>query len=146
MVDRIDVAVDDDNGFEIAYTSDGDLVTTLGFDTAIKMSILSEQRAEPEEVPVPRFRRGWIGNLDQEFPIGSKIWLSDQTTRVQSTLNDMQEAAESGLQWFLDDDLAENVEVVTSFSIDGVSIEAIISIENKPTETQLFRLWEFTGI
>ncbi len=144
MTDRIDVKLTD--SFDIEYGPNGDLVTTQGFDTRIQMSILEEKRADAEEVPVPEYRRGWIGNLDQEGENGSKVWLTDQTRRVQSTLNNLQEAGEDGLQSILDEKLADAVRVETSFTIDGVLMDVVLIVENRPTETARFELWKFTGV
>ena len=146
MTDRVDLKLlQVDDGFDIAYTPAGDFETILGFDTAIDMSILSQRRASEDEIPLPQFRRGWIGDLDQDFPIGSKVWLFDQSRRMQSTLTGIQEAAEAGVAWFLEESLVDEIEVVAEFTKDGVLLTISFTIENRPTEIHLFELWKFTG-
>ena len=148
MTDRIDLAlkqVAGENYFDIAYNSDGELATVLGFDTAIQMSILSQQRATVDEVAVPELRRGWIGSLDADFEPGSKIWLFDQARRIGRTLSDIKAAGEAGVQWFLDEKLVDQIEVTTEFTTDGILLTVLFVIENRPTETALFELWKFSG-
>ena len=142
MGDKTDVTLDEN--FDIGYGEDGDFLTTRGFDTALKMSILCEQRADAEEVSVPRLRRGWIGNLDQSSPNGSKVWLYDQTRRVQSTLNGIRDAAQNGLEWIRENH-ADTVEVDVTFTTQGVLIKPHVAVGNMPVESVSIELWKFTG-
>ncbi len=147
MTGRTDVKITQqtDNSFDIAFSANGDFETVEGFDTALQMSILSEMRATEDEVPVPQYRRGWIGNEDNDFPIGSTIWLYDQARRTQTTLNDIESAAQVATQWFLDENLVDEIEATTTFFTDGIALEVKFTIKDRPTEINLFNLWELTG-
>lgn len=146
MTTRIDIKLTQNQlkQWEIAFNDDGDFETVQGFDTALQMSILSEKRASPEEVPSPQLRRGWVGNEDQEFPIGSKVWLVDQSRRNSDTLNDLKTHAEGGFQWFIDEDLLDEIEVNTLFTLNGAALDVTLTVDNVPTRV-LFDLWAMTG-
>ncbi len=146
MANRIDIKVTQDpsNQWQVAFNSDGDFETVDGFDTALQMSILSEKRANAEQVPTPQLRRGWVGNEDQEFPIGSLNWLVDQSRRNSDTLNDLKTYTEGGLQWFIDEDLLDEIEVITSFTLNGAALDVTLTVDNVPTRI-LFDLWAMTG-
>jgi len=146
MANRIDIKVtqDSSNRWQVAFNSDGDFETVQGFDTALQMSILSEERASAEEVPTPQLRRGWVGNEDQEFTIGSKVWLVDQSRRNSDTLNNLKTYAEGGLQWLIDDDLLDEIEVNTLFTLNGAALDITLTVDNIPTRV-LFDLWAMTG-
>lgn len=146
MANRIDMKVTQDplNRWQIGFTDEGDFETVLGFDTALQMSILSEERANAEEVPTPQLRRGWVGNEDQDFPIGSKVWLVDQSRRNSDTLNSLKTYAEGGLQWFIDEDLLDEIEVNTLFTLNGAALDVTLTVDNVPTRI-LFDLWTMTG-
>lgn len=54
---------------------------TNSLQTAIAMSIFMEKRASEDESPLPEYRRGWWGNLNNDidgYEIGSKFWLLEQ--------------------------------------------------------------------
>lgn len=146
MANRIDIklAQNASNKWQVAFGDDGDFETVQGFDTALQMSILSEKRASADEVPTPQLRRGWVGNEDQEFPIGSKVWLVDQSRRTSDTLNDLKTYAENGLQWFIDEDLLDEIEVNTLFTLNGAALDITLTVDNVPTRV-LFDLWAMTG-
>jgi len=146
VANRIDIklAQNASNKWQVAFGDDGDFETVQGFDTALQMSILSEKRASADEVPTPQLRRGWVGNEDQEFPIGSKVWLVDQSRRTSDTLNDLKTYAENGLQWFIDEDLLDEIEVNTLFTLNGAALDITLTVDNVPTRV-LFDLWAMTG-
>ena len=127
--------------YDVGYTSYGDIQTVDGFETAIMMSVICERRATADQVPLAQNRRGWIGDTDQTDPIGSYVWLYDQSKRNSDTLNGIKTAAADGLAWLPD----AKTEVSANFIRDGVELIATITVENNPTETVFFPLWSLTN-
>jgi phage gp46-like protein len=98
--------------------SNGDFVLTEGLDTALLMSVYVDKRAEASEMPAPATRRGWWGNLVGDYinyQIGSKLWLLSQARKNNNTLNNAKTYAYDCLQWLIDDQYANRIEVTTSY-------------------------------
>ena len=149
-MNEIDIAVVKQSGglfdIEIDPTT-GDFLLVDGFDTALAMSLFCERRADMSEVPTAELRRGWWGNLvgPEGFEIGSKLWLLDQSRRIQTTMNSAIDYAKAGLQWLVEDDHLENFDVNGSFTADGINLDIVLNRSNSATETKSYELWERTG-
>lgn len=151
MTQDVDIAViqDEETGrFDIAIDSDGDLLKTQGFDTAIKMSLHCERRASAAEVPVAQRRRGWWGNVAsnlEDFEIGSKLWLLRQERLVPDVINRARDFVSRGLAWLVDEGFAVNTEVSVE-PIDGVlRIDVTIERANGAIEHRAYDFWQNTG-
>ena len=139
-----DAALNTDSGYyDISIDADGDIATKDSFDTALLMSLFCERRALPSEVAVTHHRRGWIGNDD--FEIGSKLWLYEQARITRDTINGVNTAAKNGLQWLVDDNLIESINVSTSVVNNSISINAEIKRFNSAVEYRYYDLWSNTG-
>lgn len=147
----VDIAViQDDNGrWDIALDTDGDLLKTKGFDTAIVMSLGCERRASAAEVPVAQRRRGWWGNVASrldDFEIGSKLWLTRQERFTPDVLNRIKDHVSRGLAWLIDEGFAIDlsVEIVP---LDGfVRIDVTIERPNGAVEHRGYDFWQNTGV
>src|SRR5688572_23031344 len=116
----MDIAIAQGSDYEFDLTFRlGDFKADEGLETAVLISLLTDRRCEPEELPDPETdRRGWWGDLFADVEadqIGSKLWLLDRTKQSQETLNAAQEYAEDSLEWLLEDGVAASVTVETSF-------------------------------
>lgn len=139
-----DIALNKDSGYyDISIDADGDIATQDSFDTALLMSLFCERRALPSEVATAHHRRGWIGNDD--FEIGSKLWLYEQARITRDTINGVNTEAKNGLQWLIDDSLVESVNVSTSVVNNSISISAEIKRFNSAVEYRYYDLWSNTG-
>jgi len=80
----------------------GDIETTRNLDTAVLLSIFCERRADSSEVPIAKYRRGWIGNIlmfDSLDEMGSKLWLLYQARATQNNLNRAKKFITDALEW-----------------------------------------------
>lgn len=128
--------------------NNGDLLTTNSFDTAIKMSLFCERRANAAEQPVPELRRGWIGNEANEvagFEMGSKLWLLMQSRLTQNILNEAIDYTRQCLQWFIDDRLLKSLDVTGSRTIDTLTLNIKLFRFNDRVDSFLFKIWNNTG-
>ena len=134
-------------GYDINILN-GDIAGTDDFKTAIEVSLFSDARASENQVAVPQFRRGWIG--DVATPIdgqnyGSLLWLVMQERLTQGTLNKCVSFARQALQWMIDQDIAINVEVSGAIvPPEGIALNIIITSKSGVTETHYVELWEAT--
>lgn len=134
--------------WDFTLDDSGDINTDDFFDTAILMSLFAEKRATSSEVPDSVKRRGWIGNEsnDDNFEIGSKIWLYEQARLDSDTLNGIKSAALDGLNWFIKRGYAVN------FAADVALISGIVTLQidifrpNSPVDRRFFDLWSASGI
>lgn len=87
-----------------------DLATDDGLETAAVVSLFTDARADPEELPEGHDdRRGFWGS-----DVGSKLW----TLSREKTLNDVvvraEEYTREALQWMQDDGVVSSIEVAAN--------------------------------
>lgn len=101
---------------DIKYDN-GDLVREEGLETAVLMSLYTDQRADVDDVlpdPGSEDRRGWWGDQISDFEddkIGSKLWLLERSSTKATVLSDVKFYIEQALQWMIDDGVAQAIEV-----------------------------------
>ncbi len=127
--------------------ADGALASADDLDTAVLLSLFSDRQASDDDT-LPdgsTDRRGWWGDLDQEVPLGSKLWLLSR-----SRLNDDVEKmaviyAKEALQWLIDDRVAESVTVTSSN--DGVKSLLLSVTVTRKTGAQSFHYgWAWSQV
>lgn len=151
MPQKIDIALDknEDGIFDISFADDGDLTTTEGFDTALKMSIFCERRADASEIPTARLRRGWIGNILSDVPdfeIGSKRWLFDQARMEDDTVNGITDAVRDSLTWLVEDGFLDNITASSTFNGTTIDTEVNLFRDSSRVDKQFFDTWRATGL
>lgn len=151
MAGEIDVIVEkNSNAINDIQFENGDFKRTSGFDTALLLSIFCEKRADVSQQPIEELRRGWIGNLVNEFENyeqGSHLWLIlEQSRLTQKEINLASIFSRQALQWLIDDGHLKDIK--TSAFRDGNSLKLEIELirNSGVTETKYFTLWEQTGI
>jgi len=148
MID-IDVQSDALGGFDISIDpATGDLLQTAGFDTSLKMSLFEERRANREEMVPSERRRGWWGNTlfdEADFEIGSKLWLLDQARLTQETLNKAIDYARTALQWMIDDNHVEEVEVSGELRPETIILNIVLLRNGSKVDSFSFDIWSATG-
>jgi len=148
MID-IDVQNIGNDLFDISINPDtGDLQTVEGFDTALKMSLFEERRADRTEVVPAENRRGWWGNelFDQvAFEIGSKLWLIDQTRLTQETLNKAIDYVQQALIWLVEDLHLNEVRVSGVLKPETIILTIDLLRDGSRTDSFSFDIWSATG-
>lgn len=148
MTTDIAVIQDDKGRFDVAIEN-GDLKAVDGLDTALYVSLLTDARANDQQIPVPEYRRGWIGNIASPVEgrqLGSLMWLVDQRRLTQTTLNEVVDYARKSLQWMLEDDVCVNVEVTGSIvPTQGIRLNITMTSKEGITESRYVDLWKQTG-
>lgn len=138
----------DDGVFDVVIEN-GDLEAEDGFETAIYISLLIDARAPSSIVFKPENRRGWLGNVATPVTgreLGGLLWLIEQSRLNQGTLNEAVSYARQALNWFVEDGLAEKVEVSGEIvPRSGITLTIVITALNGKTETHYVDLWEVTG-
>ena len=137
-----------DGVFDLVVES-GNFVIEDGFDTSIWVSLLTDARAPDDKVVKPENRRGWMGDLVspvEDRRLGSLLWLAEQRRLTQETLNETVDFARKAFNWFVDDGIANNVQVTgVIVPRSGIRLTITITALNGETETHHINLWEVTG-
>lgn len=101
---------------------DADIQGDDGLQTAVLVSLFTDRRAAPDELPAGETdRRGWWG--DQLSPdddeIGSKLWFLDRRKQDAELPSEASAWSREALQWMLDDEVAREVETSAAWRARG---------------------------
>ncbi len=138
-----------DELYDIDFDSEGDIETTEGLETAVILSLFGEKRASASDVASAESRRGWWGNLlnqVEDYQVGSKLWLLEQARLTQETINSSRTFAQEGFQWFIEDNLLDNVLVKTNFTDSGIKINIDLLRAQNKVFSKSYDLWENTNL
>lgn len=102
-----------------------DLAVTQGMESALIVSLFSDRRARPDEVPDPMQRRGWTGDLVSDVPgdvHGSGLWLYEQRRTFGeqapagrgATQAGLRSEGQQALEWLVAERLVSSVGVVVT--------------------------------
>jgi len=100
----------------------GSLESDDGLQTAIVISLFTDRRADPSDLPASASgedRRGWWGDSFADVEgdrIGSRLWLLARAKKTQSTLLRARDYTKEALQWLIEDGVAREVNVATEWS------------------------------
>ena len=141
---NIDILLDQDKGYFDVVFGENEITPTDGFDTALWVSLFSDQRATASEQSNPLKRRGWIGDIDETDEIGSKLWFLDQARISTSTLNKAIDFAEKSLAWFIEDELAKKIDVTGNLEPDTVILKIVITTPDDKVINFSVDIWRKT--
>lgn len=86
--------------------------------TAILISLFTDRQANPDDV-IPDGSgdpRGWVGDLGQDYPIGSRLWLLSRAKQTGETLARAQDYIAEALQWLIDDGVVAKFDILTEWT------------------------------
>jgi phage gp46-like protein len=117
----MDIALRNTNGIYDILIDNGDLLIEDTLETSITLSLLTDKRVTPEELPTNETsRRGFWGDLLGVSPqIGSKLWLLSREKAADHVRFDAEEYARESLEHLISDGFLEETKVSSSFK-DGV--------------------------
>ncbi|QII37519.1 hypothetical protein G3M83_07320 [Rouxiella badensis] len=91
----------------------GDLQSGDDLETAILISLFTDRLAREDDEFDGDNRRGWWGDQDQDYPIGSRLWLLRRQKLTLATANKAQDFAAEALKWLVDDGVVASISPVT---------------------------------
>lgn len=85
--------------------------------TSILISVLSDRLAEvDDEIPdLTSDARGWWGDIDEDYRVGSRIWLLTRSKQSPAVLLRAKDYLFEALQWLIDDGVVMKFDIVTEF-------------------------------
>jgi len=112
--------------------SKNDLELDDGLETSVIISLFTEKRVRPDELPFPETdRSGFWGDMFADIEgdeIGSKLWLLRREKQTSETLVRYEEYSKEALQWLIDDGIAATVGVVASFP-NREQVDLLVTIQ-----------------
>jgi phage gp46-like protein len=103
---------------DIQLDSSGrDIKGDEGLENAVLISLFTNRRVNDETV-LPgnaNDKGGWWGNEFNEFEIGSRLWLLRRAKNTDDTLSLAEQYARESMNWMLENNVAQRVDVATSF-------------------------------
>ena len=102
------------NGLYDLVIENGDFKSAEGFETAIPVALHTDIRASESEVQESKNRRGWVGNIltyTENYQLGSKLWLFDQSRLTTETENRAKTEVQLAFQRMLSDGVLSSLEV-----------------------------------
>lgn len=95
----------------------GDLVTGPPLVTLVFVSLFTGRRASDDDAlpPGETDRRGWWGELLDDQPVGSRLWLLRRAKRLPETLRLAQDYCREALAWMIEAGLAARITVTASW-------------------------------
>lgn len=91
----------------------GDLQSGDDLETAILISLFTDRLAREDDDYDGDNRRGWWGDQDQDYPIGSRLWLLNRQKLTLVVANKAQDFAAEALKWLTDDGVVASITPVT---------------------------------
>ena len=102
-----------------------DLARDDGLETAVIISLFTDRRASPEQIPVELPQddlRGYWGDISNATPsdqTGSLLWLLAREKQLPQVLGRAQQYCREALAWMVEDLVATRVEVTAEFFSQG---------------------------
>lgn len=131
--------IDEDQECPDLQIENGQIKFDPGLETPAFISIFSDRRVPLEELPqFTTNQRGWWADLISEPTddlIGSRLWTVERAKTNQQTAIKIEQAIKEGLQWMIDDGIAESI-TVSSEIIDREVITGKAEIL-KPEGTEI---------
>ncbi|WP_338804415.1 phage GP46 family protein [Xenorhabdus griffiniae] len=91
----------------------GDLMTGNDLQTAIIISLFTDRQARADDEIDGTDRRGWWGDSESDYQIGSRLWLLHRQKLTTAAALAAEDYAREALQWMLDDGVAASIDIRT---------------------------------
>jgi len=137
----------EDDVYDLTITN-GDFTSNDGLDTTILLALFVDKRAEPSEIAEASLRRGWIGNEqneEEDYEIGSKLWLLYQSRLIDKTLNLAIDFVRDCFIWMIPDQLVKDIIVTGEIKSQNITITVNFVRFDDSSFTLQFDLWENTS-
>lgn len=126
-----------------------DLRSGADLETAVLISLFTDRRADPDDV-IPDGSgdpRGWWGDLGEDRPIGSKLWLLERAKQTEPVRLRAKDYVDQALAWLVQDGIAAAVETqVTWNRPGGLAVVARILEPDGSLKAEFAYQWAWEGV
>jgi phage gp46-like protein len=147
MSGDIAISWSQDGSADWTLLAGGHLAEAPPLATAVYVSLFTDRRAGDDDklAPGETDRRGWWGDLLDDQPIGSRLWLLRRAKHLPETLRLAQDYMREALAWLISDGIAARVEVAAAWQTTS-RIAATITIQRLDGATETVRAaWAWQG-
>lgn len=115
-----DVALILDSGFFDIKISGQDLESDDGLENALAISIFTDARVTPDQLPYGSTnRKGWWGDMYSEIPgdkIGSRLWTIHPAKITNETKNLALDYCRESTKWLIEDGIADTINFTSEYN------------------------------
>lgn len=129
-----------------------DLASGNDLETTVLISLFTDRRADPDDV-IPDGsgdRRGWWGDLYEDEPIGSKLWLLDRSKKTEKVRLAAKDYIDAALAWLVSGGIARSVTTTVAWQAGRPGqgfLGALIQIDEPDGRTSVFNYqWAWGGL
>lgn len=122
----------------------GDLVSGDDLQTAIIISLFTDRLAGADD-DYGEDRRGWWGDLDSEYLIGSRFWLLRREKLMTQVALKAEEYAKEALFWLVEDGVVKSIQINARIRAPNrlyLSIDYTRPDKNSKEMLQFYWVWE----
>ncbi len=121
----------------------GDLLAGDDLQTAIIISLFTDGLAKADDNVDESYRRGWWGDVNENYSIGSRLWLLNRQKLTVEVARKAEDYARESLKWLIDDGVVSYIEVGTQIIYPN-RLNMIIRYHRPGDESDLrfFWVWE----
>jgi phage gp46-like protein len=116
--------------------------------TAVIISLFTDRVANASDAlpDTSGDRRGWWGDLGQDIPIGSRLWLLARSKLSNAVAVAAKGYITEALQWLISDGVAAAVQVVTTVVLPNM-LTATVTLQQSTGTTTAFKFnWAWNQI
>jgi len=116
--------------------------------TATLISLFTDRTAEASDrLPdATTDRRGWWGDIDQDVPIGSRLWLLDRSKLTPAVAASAKGYATESLAWMITDGVAVDVQVSAAVVLPSTLRLAIAIFRMNGTKASFGYDWAWSQL
>ncbi|WP_269501113.1 phage GP46 family protein [Burkholderia sp. IMCC1007] len=119
------------------------LVTGNDLPSAVLISLFTDRAANPDDA-IPDGSgdpRGWWGDIGEDKPIGSRLWLLDRSKQTQEVLSDARDYIFEALQWLVDDGVVASIDAQTQWVRDTFLGAQIVLYQPNGSQISMTYAW-----
>lgn len=124
------------------------LQTGSDLETAILISLFSDRMANEDDA-IPDGSgdpRGWIGDLNQDVLIGSRLWLLGRSKLTPAVAPAVKTMAAEALQWLIDDNVVARFDIITQVVMPNRLNMQVIAYKQNGTKIAMDFTHAWTGV
>lgn len=131
------------------WTLDGaDLASGDDLETAVLISLFTDREANlddaiPDGTGDPR---GWIGDADQLYKIGSRLWLLERAKQTTETLTKAKGYITEALQWLIDDGVVAKFDIYVEWTKASQLGAKVVAYQKNGPALAMNYSWVWKGI
>jgi len=115
------------------------LQTGNDLQTAVLISLFTDRTATADDI-IPDSSgdpRGWVGDLDETYPIGSRLWLLDRSKQTATVLASATDYCAEALQWLIDDGVVARFSIVVEWTRPAMMGIQIVAYQSSGTQSAM---------